>query len=46
MSYLYQCFATTIKQNKNKSRIIAMSDYLLGESNDENLRWDSNFFKK
>ena len=39
-------FATLIKQNKNKSRIIAMSDYLLGASNDENLRWESNFFKK
>ena len=39
-------FATLIKQNKNKSRVVAMSDYLLGESNDENLRWESNFFKK
>ena len=39
-------FATLIKQNQDKSRVVAMSDYSLGESNDENLRWDSKFFKK
>ncbi len=39
-------YATTIKQNQNKSRVVAMSDYLLGESNDENLSWPSNFFNK
>ena len=39
-------FATIIKQNRNESRVVAMSDYLLGESNDENLRWESNFFEK
>ena len=38
--------ATLIKQIKNKSRVVAMSDYLLGISNDEDLKWDSNFFKK
>jgi dTDP-4-dehydrorhamnose 3,5-epimerase-like enzyme len=39
-------FATMIKQNRIKSRLLAMSDHVLGESNDENLRWESNFFKK
>ena len=39
-------FATIIKQNQNKSRVVAMSDYFLGESNDENLKWPSNFFNK
>tara|TARA_Y100001958_G_scaffold159984_1_gene164897 strand:+ start:17756 stop:18169 length:414 start_codon:yes stop_codon:yes gene_type:complete len=39
-------FATLIKQNQNKSRVVAMSDYFLGESNDENLKWPSNFFNK
>tara|TARA_B100000963_G_scaffold137846_1_gene119944 strand:+ start:23523 stop:23939 length:417 start_codon:yes stop_codon:yes gene_type:complete len=38
-------FATLIKQSKKASRITAMSDYLLGESDDENLRWKSNIFK-
>ena len=37
-------FATLIKQNKNKSRVTAMSDYLINTSNDENLRWNSDFF--
>ena len=39
-------FATMIKQNKSKSRIVAMSDYFLGECEDDNLRWSPNFFKK
>lgn len=39
-------FATIIKQNKIKSRVVAMSDYRLGESDDENLRWDSEFFRQ
>jgi len=39
-------YATIIKQKVNNSRLVAMSDYLIGESNDENLRWDHNFFKK
>ena len=38
-------FATLIKQSTKASRITAMSDYLLGESNDEDLRWKSNIFK-
>ena len=37
--------ATLIKQVQSKSRIVAMSDYLLGGCNDENLRWQPNFFK-
>ena len=39
-------FATIIKQNVINSRVVAMSDYFIGESDDENLRWDSDFFKK
>lgn len=38
-------FATLIKQSKKASRITAMSDYLLGKSDDEDLRWESNIFK-
>tara|TARA_B110000003_G_scaffold274670_1_gene315200 strand:+ start:1805 stop:2221 length:417 start_codon:yes stop_codon:yes gene_type:complete len=38
-------FATLIRQFKNESRVTAMSDYLLGESDDEDLRWKSNIFK-
>lgn len=39
-------FATMIKQNKSKSRIVAMSDYFLEACNDDNLRWSSKFFNK
>ncbi len=39
-------FATLIKQSKKASRITAMSDYLLGKSNDDDLRWKSNIFEK
>jgi len=39
-------FATLIKQSKKESRITAMSDYLLGKSNDDNLRWKSNIFEE
>lgn len=35
-------YATIIKQIKPNSRIMAFSDYYLGESNDENLRWPNN----
>ena len=38
-------FATLIKQSKKGSRITAMSDYFLGTSNDDNLRWKSNIFE-
>lgn len=38
-------FATSIKQKEMRSRVVAMSDYFLGESDDENLRWDSDYFK-
>lgn len=38
-------FATLIKQSKKASRITAMSDYYLGKSDDEDLRWKSNIFK-
>lgn len=38
--------ATLIKQVQSKSRIVAMSDYLLGGSSEDNLRWQSNFFEK
>jgi len=38
-------FATLIRQYKKESRVTAMSDYLLGESDDEDLRWKSNIFK-
>ncbi len=39
-------FATNIRQVKNKSRVVAMSDYFVAECDDDNLRWPSNFFKK
>ena len=42
--YVPEGYATMIRQAKKKSRVMAMSDYLLGTSNDENLRWNSNFF--
>lgn len=38
--------ATLIKQEIDKSRVMAFSDYLLGESNDENHRWDNKLFEK
>ena len=38
-------YATLVKQIKDKSRFVAMSDYLIGVSNDEDLRWNSNFFE-
>jgi len=38
-------YATLVKQIKDKSRLVAMSDYLIGVSNDEDLRWNSNFFE-
>lgn len=37
-------YATLIKQSQEKSRLLVMSDYLLGESDDETLIWDSKFF--
>ena len=37
--------ATLIKQITANSIIMAFSDWLLGESNDENLRWPSNIFE-
>ena len=39
-------YATMIRQKKIKSRILAMSDYLIDECNDDHHRWDSDFFKK
>ena len=44
--YVPQGYATSIKQIKPKSKIVAMSDYLINTSNDENLRWDKNFFNR
>lgn len=38
-------YATLIKQINKGSRVTAMGDFLLGESNDDNLRWESNFFE-
>ena len=43
--YVPEGFATLIKQKKPKSRVVAMSDYLLNTSNDENLRWNIDYFK-
>lgn len=37
--------ATLIKQITANSRIMAFSDWLIGESNDENLRWPNNIFE-
>ncbi|MDG1709830.1 MAG: sugar epimerase [Schleiferiaceae bacterium] len=39
-------YATLIKQGHDKSRLLVMSDYLLGDSNDEDLIWESKFFIK
>lgn len=37
--------ATLIKQLNSNSRIMAFSDWLIGESDDENLRWPNNIFR-
>ena len=37
--------ATLIKQITANSRIMVFSDWLIGESNDENLRWPNNIFE-
>lgn len=37
--------ATLIKQITANSRIMAFSDWLIGESNDENLRWPNDIFQ-
>ena len=39
-------YSTLIKQSQDKSRLLVMSDYVLGDSDDENLNWESNFFIK
>ena len=39
-------FCTLIKQVKSGSRVVAMSDFFIGTSNDEDLRWSSNYFKE
>ena len=39
-------YATLVQSGEINSKIICMSDYFLNSSNDENLRWDSNFFDK
>ena len=46
MSILYvpEGNATLIKQELDQSRIMVFSDYILGESNDEDLRWENNIF--
>ena len=38
-------YATAIKQNIDDSEVIAFSDYFLGESNDENLRFEYKNYK-
>lgn len=38
-------FATLIRQVQSESRIVAMSDYFLGVSNDEDLRWEHDLVK-
>ena len=38
-------YATAIKQNLDDSELIAFSDYFLGESNDENLRFEYKNYK-
>ena len=45
MLFVPNGYATLVKQIKDKSRLAAMSDYLIGISNDEGLRWDSSFFE-
>ena len=35
-------YATLIQQIKKNSRIVALSDYKLGETDDDNLRWNYN----
>ena len=37
--------ATMVRQISDKSRLVAMSDFKLGVSNDEDLRWEPNFFE-
>ena len=43
--YVPKGHATMVRQIKDKSRLVAMSDFKLGVSNDEDLRWESNFFE-
>lgn len=35
-------YATLIQQTEEKSRVVAFSDYKLGETDDDNLRWNHN----
>ena len=43
--YIPPGYATLIKQSSPNSRVMAFSDWLIGESNDEDLRWPNNVFK-
>jgi dTDP-4-dehydrorhamnose 3,5-epimerase-like enzyme len=43
--YVPKGHATMVRQIKDKSRLVALSDFKLGVSNDEDLRWESNFFE-
>lgn len=38
-------YATLIKQQKEGSRLMAFSDYIIGTSNDEELRWANDYIK-